>query len=475
LVHWTVRLSTYTCFKMTFTPQTPDDIAAMLRIAGVGSVDELFSDVPEDYRFPQLKLPGCLSPVEVEREIIEILATNTATEPTKSFLGAGIYHHYVPPLVDDVVSRPEFYTAYTPYQPEISQGLLQATFEYQSMVASLTGMEVVNASHYDGATALAEAIVMALGLAEGSRDRVILSAQVNPRFLAVVETYLDGHDVVLELIDTATQGVAGLIDSLTTDTAVVVLQTPDFLGQFQDIEEVADALQNVGALLIAVTDPISLGLFKSPGSQGADMVVADGQPFGIRPCFGGPCLGVLAVRKEHVRKLVGRLVGETRDNSGRRGYVLTLSTREQHIRRGRATSNICTNSALGALSAAVYLAGVGRSGLREVAELCFHKAHYLADRIQSHEKFLVNPHRPLADWFREFVVELPIPANTVNATLLERYNIIGGLALGDTYPGWDNRLLVAVTEVHSRRDLDEFADALHECSHSPDVMQEALQ
>jgi len=459
---------------MTFTPQTPDDIEAMLRVAGVDSIDALFSDVPEAHRFPQLHLPERLSPVEVEREISEILATNTETEPNRSFLGAGIYHHYVPALVDDVVSRPEFYTAYTPYQPEVSQGLLQATFEYQSMVAALTGMEVVNASHYDGATALAEAVVMALGIAEGSRDRVILSAQVNPRFLAVVETYLDGHDVVLDVIDTVGQGVAGLIDSMTTDTAVVVLQTPDFLGQFQDIENVAHAVHDVGGLLITVTDPISLGLFKSPGSQGADMVVADGQPFGIRPCFGGPHLGVLAVRKEHVRKLVGRLVGETRDSCGRRGYVLTLSTREQHIRRGRATSNICTNSALGALSAAVYLASVGRTGLREVAELCFHKAHYLANSIQSHAKFPINPHRPQADWFREFVVELPLPATTVNATLLKRFNITGGLALGDIYPGWDNRLLVAVTEVHSRLDLDEFSDALLECSNSPDTVHEAL-
>jgi glycine dehydrogenase subunit 1 len=397
------------------------------------------------------------------REMQALAARNFAADPALSFLGAGTYHHFRPATVDYVLSRGEFYTSYTQYQPEVSQGMLQALFEYQSMICRLTGMEVSNASHYDGATALAEAVLLALNAASAGRSKIILSPAVHPQYRAVVKTYLRAtHAATIVGDDDRAADLDRLRGLLDQDTAALVIQTPNFFGQCEPVEGLAEAVHRAGALLIVVTDPISLGLFRSPGAYGADLVVADGQCLGIPPSFGGPHLGIFAARMTHVRRLSGHLVGETVDADGRRGYVLTLATREQHIRRAKATSNICTNSALCALGAAVYLATMGKRGLRHIAELCFHKSHYAAAEIGKRKGFAVNPQAPMQPFFKEFVVQLPGPAAAINARLRERHGIIGGYDLGRDDPNLKNSMLVAVTEVHTRVSIDRLVAALSE-------------
>ena len=445
---------------MTYIPHTDTERAAMLNAAGLSSMAELFGDIPERVRFPDLQLPAPASEMEVMRELRTLAAGNLNLDDQACFLGAGTYNHYIPATVDDVLRRGEFYTSYTPYQPEISQGMLQAMFEFQSMVCRLTAMEVSNASHYDGATSLAEAVLMALGLARGKRQKVILSPTLHPQYRAVVETYLRGADATLADSGPAAGGTAALTALLDGDTAALVIQSPNFYGQFEALDELAAAVHDAGALLIVVADPIALGLFRAPGDQGADIVVADGQPLGIPPSFGGPHLGILATRKSFVRGLAGRLVGATTDAAGARGFVLTLGTREQHIRRERATSNICTNAALTALAATVYLATMGRSGLRRVAELCYHKSHYAAAAIAQLPGVRLNPQAPEKPFFKEFVVELPKPAAAVNQVLLAEYGIIGGYDLGREAPDWERRMLIAVTEMNSRAEIDGLVTAL---------------
>jgi glycine dehydrogenase subunit 1 len=384
---------------------------------------------------------------------------------TSSFLGAGTYHHFRPATVDYVLSRGEFYTSYTQYQPEVSQGFLQALFEYQSMICRLTGMEVSNASHYDGATALAEAVLLALNVASGKRNKIILSPTVHPQYRAVVKTYLRGtHAAAIVGDEDGAANLDRLKALLDQDTAALVIQNPNFFGQCEPIDGLADAVHRAGALLVVVTDPISLGLFEPPGAYGADVVVADGQPLGIPPSFGGPHLGIFAARMTHVRRLSGHLVGETVDANGRRGYVLTLATREQHIRRAKATSNICTNSAVCALAAATYLATLGKRGLRQVAELCFHKSHYAAVEIGKLKGFAINPQTPTQPFFKEFVVRLPSPAAEINAHLRARHGIIGGYDLGRDYPHLKNHMLIAVTEVNTRASIDRLVLALGEAA-----------
>ncbi len=388
---------------------------------------------------------------------------NTAVDPSLSFLGAGAYHHFRPATVDYVLSRGEFYTSYTQYQPEVSQGMLQALFEYQSMVCRLTAMEVSNASHYDGATALAEAVLLALNVAQGKRSKIILSPLIHPQYRAVVRTYLRGTHVATVVGDDDGMADLGRLKPLLDgETAALVIQNPNFLGQFEAVEGLADAVHRAGALLVVVTDPVALGLFRPPGSYGADIVVADGQPLGIPPSFGGPHLGIFATRMAHVRRLSGHLVGETVDADGRRGYVLTLATREQHIRRAKATSNICTNSAVCAVGAAVYLATMGKSGLRQIAELCFHRSHYAAGAIAKLQGFAVNPQAPAQAFFKEFVVRLPRPAAEVNRHLRERHGIVGGYDLGRDYPHLQAHMLIAVTEVNTRASIDRLVSALGE-------------
>lgn len=448
---------------MVYIPHTDADREAMLEAIGVKGIDELFDCVPEQFRFPQLDLPAPLTEMEAAGELNEIADHNLSVNLTTTFLGAGAYYHYIPSVVDHILRRGEFYTAYTPYQPEVSQGTLQAIFEYQSMICALTGMEASNASHYDGATSLAEAVIMALNVQRGRRKRIVLSPTIHPHYRAVVRTYTQGME--LELVeDPAMADLESLKRALDGNTAVLAVQTPSFFGQMEDLTGLADEVHSAGGLLCVVTNPISLGLFTAPGHLGADIVVGDGQPLGIPLSLGGPYLGFFATRKRYVRKMAGRLVGETVDTKGKRGYVLTLSTREQHIRRQRATSNICTNQGLMMLAAAVYLSTMGKRGLRQVAELCFHKAHYAAAQIDALKGYsVVQRHeRP---FFNEFAVQCPRPVAEINEYLLDNWGIIGGYDLANDYPQRKDQMLVAVTEMNTREEIDILATALAEVEH----------
>jgi glycine cleavage system P protein (glycine dehydrogenase) subunit 1 len=446
---------------MGYVPHAEHERQDMLAAIGVARVEDLFADVPAQVRFPDLKLPAPLSEPDLLSEMRARSARNLPADPAFSFLGAGTYHHFRPATVDYVLSRGEFYTSYTQYQPEVSQGMLQALFEYQSMICRLTGMEVSNASHYNGATALAEAVLLALNAASLKRDKIVLSPAVHPQYREVIRTYLRGtHAATVVGDEDGTADIARLKSMIDGNTAALVIQSPNFFGQFEPIEGLADAVHRAGALLIVVTDPISLGLFRPPGAYGADVVVADGQSLGIAPSFGGPHLGIFAARRAHVRRLPGHLVGETVDVDGRRGYVLTLATREQHIRRAKATSNICTNSAVCALAAAVYLATLGKRGLRRVAELCYHKSHYAAAAIGKLKGFAVNPQDPTRPFFKEFVVRMPGRVAEVNARLREQFGIIGGYDLGSDYPHMKDHMLVAVTELNTRASIDQLVMAL---------------
>ncbi len=444
---------------MTYLPHTDADRRAMLAAISVDHLDDLFPGLPDGARHPRLDLPPPVSELEIERELADLAGRNTSAGRRACFLGAGAYRHYIPATVDAVLRRSELATSYTPYQPELSQGMLQATFEYQSMICALTGMEVTTASHYDGATALAEAVLLALDVGEGRRT-VIAPATVHPRYREVLRTYLQGTDATLVEAQVPPFGGDDVASLLDTEVAACVIQSPNFLGQLEPVGELVRRVHEVGGLAIVIADPIALGLFRPPGDDGADVVVADGQPLGIPLSFGGPYLGILATRMRYVRRTPGRLVGETVDQHGQRGYVLTLATREQHIRRERATSNICTNAALMALAAAVYLATVGRSGLRTIAELCYHKAHYAAAEIGRLPGFAVNPHTPDRPFFKELVVRLPVPVADANRFLLHEFDVIGGYDLGHLLRGGGNDMLIAVTEMTGRAEIDRLVAGL---------------
>jgi glycine dehydrogenase subunit 1 len=433
----------------------------MLAEIGVPSVEDLFHDVPEKYRFPELKLPKAVSEIEVLDELYGMALKNSSTGCFATFLGAGAYNHFVPSAIPYLASRGEFLTAYTPYQPEVSQGTLQAVFEYQSMIAELTGMEVVNASHYDGATSTAEAAIMSVNVSNGKRRKIVVSPSVHPQYRQTLRTYLPGAQVTItgdENLEASLDDLLGMVDS---ETACLIVQNPTFFGDLLPVDGLADAVHAAGALLVVVANPvISLGLLKPPGSYGADIVVAEGQPLGAGLNFGGPYLGIFASREKFVRKMPGRLVGETTDTQGRRGFVLTLSTREQHIRREKATSNICTNQGLIALMAAMYLAYMGKGGLRAVAELCYHKAHYAAARIGAVPGFQVLTSGP---FFNEFVVQCPKPVEEINQLLLKK-GFLGGFDLSKDYPHAQNQMLVCVTELNTRKQIDRLADTLEAIS-----------
>jgi glycine dehydrogenase subunit 1 len=444
---------------MSYVPHTDADRADMLAAIGVEKVEDLFHDVPAACRFPELNLPEPLSEMEIMAELQALSEENLDTGHFASFLGAGAYQHYVPRVVDQIISRSEFYTSYTPYQPEISQGTLQSIFEYQSMVCTLTGMEVANASHYDGATSLAEAVIMALNVARGRRKKVIVSPVVHPEYRAVVRTYTQGMGLQVVGDEKPANTIDDLVALLDSDTACLIVQSPNFFGQVEDLGGLAEKVHAAKALLVVVTDPVSLGLLKPPGELGADIVVGDGQALGNGLNFGGPYLGMFACRDKHVRKMAGRLVGQTVDAEGKRGFVLTLSTREQHIRRERATSNICTNQALCALATAVHLAALGPRGLRQLAELCYHKAQYAARQIDALNGYEVLASKPFV---KEFVVRCPGPAKTVNDYLLAEWGIIGGYDLGRDYASMEDHMLLCVTEVIRRDEIDALVDALAE-------------
>lgn len=439
---------------MPFIPNTDADREAMLAAIGVKSVEDLFSDIPAGKRFPKLGLPAGLSEMEALREIESLAAKNLSASNSAWFLGAGAYNHFIPAAVPALASRGEFLSAYTPYQPEVSQGTLQAIFEYQSMVAELLGMDTVNASHYDGATALAEAVLMAVNAGGESRPRIMLPAALHPEYKEVLRTYLAAFTVQ---IDEYTDAPALAAKKCDEQTSCFVASYPDFEGRVHSLTGVADAVHGPGAIFIVSADPIMLGLLSSPGSYGADIVTAEGQSLGNSMNYGGPFLGMMGVTQKFVRKMPGRIVGQAFDHDGRRGFVLTLSAREQHIRREKAVSNICSNQGLVMLQTTIYLEALGKSGLKAVAELCWNKAHYAAKAIAEVPGFAVAQ----GTFFKEFVVKTPVPAKEI-VDKLERRGVVPGLELSRYYPKRTHELLVCVTEMNTKAQIDLLAQSLKE-------------
>lgn len=433
----------------------------MLEAIGLKSAEQLFDSIPQELRLQRpLNTPAALSEIELLDKFDRLGRRNAAAQRT-NFLGAGAYSHYIPTIVDHIISRSEFFTAYTPYQPEISQGTLQTIFEFQTLVCQLTGMEVANASMYDGSTALAEAVLMAERVTR--RSKVIASAAVHPQYLEVVKTYVQHAGIDLELaeFDEKTgQAGAALANAVDDQTAALVVQSPNFFGCIEDLKAVADAAHAKGALLIVVmTEAMSLGLLKSPGACGADIVVAEGQSFGVPLSFGGPYVGLFATRDKYARQIPGRLVGEAYDKKGRRGFVLTLATREQHIRREKATSNICTNEGLIALAATVYMETMGKRGIQEAAHQCLQKAAYAAKRIAAVKGFSLPFNGP---FFNEFVVRGPLESSQLLARLAKDAEIEAGIALSRFMPDRSKDFLICVTETNSREQIDSLVSALSE-------------
>lgn len=447
---------------MTYIPISPNERDAMLETVGVKSLDDLFGAVPKKHRFPKLDLPPALTEMEAAAHLADMASSNeNVRQDLISFLGAGMYNHYIPSVVDHMLRRGEFYTAYTPYQPEISQGTLQAIFEYQSLMCALTGMDVSNASHYDGATAAAEAVNLAFAQFRGKRKKVVVSPTVHPQYREVIRTYTQGMDLALEGNDSNTDldsDPGELADLVDDNTCLLIIQYPDFFGRIYDYTKLIEAAHGKGALVCVVANPTALALFKTPGDMGADVVVGDGQPLGIPMWYGGPSVGFFTTRKQYVHKMAGRLVGETVDNRGQRSYVLTLTAREQHIKRERATSNICTNQGLIALGTAVYLSLLGKSGLQQVANLCYQKAHYAAEQLSQIEGMGLCFTEP---FFHEFALCVNRPAAEVNEYLLD-HGILGGYDLGQDYPALKDHLLVAVTEMNSKEEIDTLVEVLKE-------------
>ncbi|HEY3582099.1 MAG TPA: aminomethyl-transferring glycine dehydrogenase subunit GcvPA [Pyrinomonadaceae bacterium] len=446
---------------MRYIPNSPEERGEMLEAIGLESAEQLFESIPPQLRLQRpLNTPAALSEIELLDKFERLGQRNTAARRT-SFLGAGAYSHYIPTIVDHIISRSEFFTAYTPYQPEISQGTLQTIFEFQTLVCQLTGMDLANASMYDGSTALAEAVLMAERVTR--RSKVIASAAVHPQYLEVVKTYVQHAGIDLEVTDfdqKTGQGGAALAEAVDDQTAAIVVQSPNFFGCIEDLKALADAAHAKGALLVvAITEAMSLGLLKSPGACGADIVVAEGQSFGVPLSFGGPYVGLFATRDKYARQIPGRLVGEAYDKKGHRGFVLTLATREQHIRREKATSNICTNEGLIALAATVYMETMGRRGIQEVAQQCVQKAAYTARRIAGVKGFSIPFTGPRFD---EFVVRGPGNATELLSRLAKEKEIEGGIALSRFMPGHDNDFLVCVTETNTREQIDSLVSALSE-------------
>ena len=429
----------------------------MLKALELESVDGLFSHLPERLRLDRVDLPEPLSEVELVQYFRELGRLNYRIPPSHSFLGAGASRRFSPAIVNQVISRPDFYTTYTPYQAEASQGTLQATYEFQTMIALLTGLDVANASLYDGATSLAEATAMAV--AHTNRQNVVVAGALHPEYAQVLQTYSEAqHYEILRVAP----GVDGRVDpakleqTITATTAAVILQQPNFFGALEDPQPISDLAHRSGALLIACVDPISLGLLAAPGDYGADLAVGDGQPLGLPLSFGGPYLGFIACREPLLRRMPGRLVGATVDGEGRRGYVLTLQAREQHIRREHATSNITTNHALMALAATVYLAHMGGAGLKQLAELSAQRAHYLAGQLVERKGYRLAFEAPFL-W--EFVLRTPYPAEQAQNFMLER-GVLAGLPLGRFFPELSDALLVSVTELNHPRAIERYLEAL---------------
>ena len=441
-----------------YIPNTSADEQEMLKAIGLESVDQLFSDIPEDVHLKEaLNIPSSKSELEVTTYLKSLAKKNCSTSELTSFLGAGAYDHYIPSVINAIISRSEFYTSYTPYQPEISQGTLQYIFEYQTLICKLTGMDIANASLYDGGTAVAEAALMAC--AHAKKDEIIVSTGVKPEARIILETYAHAQNlkvVEVELKDGVTDIEA--LDKLVSDnTAAVIVQSPNFFGIVEDLKALGEvAHKGKKTTFVASVNPISLAILKKPGELDVDVAVGDGQPLGISQSFGGPYLGFMATKKDYMRKLPGRIVGETTDLDGKRSYVLTLSAREQHIRREKATSNICSNQGLNSLAATVYMVTMGKEGLKEVATQATQKAHYAYKELTKSGKYKTLFDKP---FFMEFALTSDTNPDEINAKLLEE-KIVGGYKLGKDYPQYENAVLYAVTEKRTKAEIDKLSSVL---------------
>lgn len=440
---------------MTYFPATDDERKEMLDAIGTKSFEELIANIPEEVRFKgDLNIPSKLSECEALRELYRIAEENLHTG-VSNYLGGGSYDHFVPSAISAITSRSEFYTAYTPYQAEVSQGTLQAIYEYQTMICRLTGMDISNASMYDGGSALAEAIILAA--AHTKRTEIVIAGALQPDYLKIVNTYCKSQNINVNQLplDDGTADINALKKAVTDDTAAVVVQQPNFYGCLEDVFEIGEIAKSKKAIYISVVNPISLGILSAPGDYGADITIGEGQPLGIGLNFGGPYLGIFAVKEFLMRKIPGRLSGITVDADGERGFVLTLQTREQQIRREKATSNICTNQGLMMLAATVYMAMLGKQGLHEVANLCLQKSHYLAEKIKEIDGCTLKYKKP---FFNEFVVTLSHPAATV-VNKLAKKKILAGIPLSK-WDGNPNDLMIAVTERRLKHELDTFVEEL---------------
>lgn len=442
--------------KHRYLPMTDQDKQEMLSAIGVSAVDELFSDIPESVRFQgEYNIKPAKSESSLLKELSRLAAKNADLKSHASFLGAGVYDHYMPVIVDHVISRSEFYTAYTPYQPEISQGELQAIFEFQTMICELTGMDVANSSMYDGGTALAEAAMLSTG--QTRRKKILLSSAVHPETRDVVKAYAKGQyaEVIEVPYKDGITDLAALKELTSDEIAGVIVQYPNFFGRIEPLKEIEEIVHAEKAMFIVSSNPLALGALTPPGMLGADIVAGDAQVFGIPAAFGGPHCGYFAVTNKLMRKVPGRLVGQTVDEDGKRGFVLTLQAREQHIRRDKATSNICSNQALNALAASVAMTALGKTGVKEMAIRNIQKAHYAKKALQDKgiEVVFEGPS------FNEFVVKLPASYKEVNGRLFAQA-MIGGFDLGRVYPELKDHMLVAVTEMRTKEEIDAFAAEL---------------
>lgn len=443
---------------MPYTFNTPEDQQAMLEAVGAASIEDLFAPIPGTLRLNRpLNIPAAMGELELTQHMQALAAKNQHAGQLICFLGGGSYDHFVPAVVDAIASRGEFYTSYTPYQPEVSQGNLQVTFEYQTLICQLTGMDVSNASLYDGGSATVEAVLLCMSVTK--RSKVVTTASVHPEYRQIIETYFAHLDAELVTVGSP-DGIVSIEELEATvddNTACVLLQQPNFFGCIEDAEQVARIAHDKGALFAVSCDPISLGLMKRPGDVGADVVVAEGQSLGTPMQYGGPYLGIMACREQFVRRMPGRIAGQTVDRRGKRCWVLTLQTREQHIRREKSTSNICTNQGLFALRAAIYLSAVGPQGLREAAELCLRKSHYAIEQIVADDRFELAFQQPV---FKEFVIR--DTKGKVAEVLAEcrESGFLAGIPLAAWYPDLADCFLVAVTEKRTKYEIDQLADSL---------------
>lgn len=445
--------------KHRYLPMTEQDQREMLEQIGVDSVNDLFEDIPEQVRFKgDYNIKEAKSETELVKELTKMAAKNADLKSHTSFLGAGVYDHYMPIIVDHVLSRSEFYTAYTPYQPEISQGELQAIFEFQTMICELTGMDVANSSMYDGGTALAEAAMLSAG--QTRRKKVLVSSTVHPESRDVLRSYAKGQYIeVVEIPHTdGVTDVEELKKLMSDEIAAVIVQYPNFFGRVEELKAIEEVAHGDKAMFVVSSNPLALGALTPPGKLGADIVIGDAQPFGIPSAFGGPHCGYFAVNKKLMRKVPGRLVGQTVDEDGIRGFVLTLQAREQHIRRDKATSNICSNQALNALAASVAMTALGKQGVKEMAVQNIQKAHYAKEALKA-KGFLIAFEGPS---FNEFVIKVNRPVKEINQKLLEN-DMIGGYDLGLMDDSLTQHMLVAVTELRSKDEIDAFAAELGDC------------